>query len=219
MHDEFIILADDHPIFRDGMFALVRELLPHSRIASVDTFASAIEVARAGPSPPSMFIVDLFFGGESIASNLGKLREEFLFSSIVVVSMASDKASIDAVMNAGANGFVNKAASPNEIRDLLKAVRNGDVVVNMPFPARTMEAPTISPSPSPNLSQRQIDVLHLIADGRTNKEIAILLGISPFTVRIHVSAIFRTLGTTTRAGAVARGIALGLVPTSQTSTE
>ncbi|BCH66385.1 MULTISPECIES: response regulator transcription factor [Rhizobium/Agrobacterium group] len=214
MTDEFIIIADDHPIFREGIFALVRQLLPHSKIASTDTLDAALEIARANPFPPSMFILDLFFEGNNIVSNLRALREEFRLASIVVVTMASDKALVDTVMNAGINGFINKAALPDEIKEILRAVREGDVVVQVPVSTNA-----IASYASPALSQRQLDVLHLLAEGRTNKEIAIILGISPFTVRIHVSAIFRALGVATRAGAVTKGIAMGLVPTSPGSSE
>ncbi|MBB4010418.1 response regulator transcription factor [Allorhizobium taibaishanense] len=206
MTDDFIIIADDHPIFREGIFALVQQLLPLSRVEAADTFASALNIARLSPSPPSMFILDLFFDGVSIASSLRALRDEFRLASIVVITMASDRPLIDAVMAAGINGFINKAASPDEIKGILEAVREGEVVVQSPVQTTTICNPS-----APSLSQRQIDVLQLIAKGRTNKEIAIILGISPFTVRIHVSAVFRALGVGTRAGAVSKGIATGLI--------
>lgn len=213
MTDEFIIIADDHPIFREGIVALVQQLWPSSNIASAEKFGAALEVARANPAPPSMFILDLFFDGSSVASNLRALREEFRLASIVVITMASDKSLIDAVMAAGINGFINKAASPEEIRHILSAVRDGEVVVQVPAQTAVISSLTV-----PSLSQRQIDVLHLIAQGRTNKEIAIILGISPFTVRIHVSAVFRALGVGTRAGAVSRGISTGLIAAPFDST-
>jgi DNA-binding NarL/FixJ family response regulator len=205
MEKELVILADDHPLFRDGMSSLVRKLMPGARIEAVDSFTAALDVARKDLVPPNMFILDLFFGAANIASSLRSLREEFRLASIVVVTMATSKSVIEGVMAAGANGFINKATSPGEMVAALQAIRDGDIVVKLPY------SDDLHIESSPALSQRQAEVLALIAQGQSNKEIAIALGISPFTVRVHVSALFRALDVTTRAEAVSKGMAAGLL--------
>lgn len=203
LQEDTIIVADDHPVFRDGLTTLLTRMLPEAEITATDTFDDALAIARSKSEPPSMFILDLFFTRRSIKDALPALRREFASSSIVVVSMADDKITIDDVLACGVNGFINKAVRPEVLTEALAAVREGDVVTRVPEPDLIE---------TPSLTERQSEVLRHIAAGKSNKEIAIVLGISPFTVRIHVSALFRALGVTTRAAAVSQAVSDGLLP-------
>jgi DNA-binding NarL/FixJ family response regulator len=199
---EIVVIADDHPVFRDGLRTLIEHMVPDVTVATADTLDGALAIARSGAGRPSMFVLDLYFGHKSIKDTLPELRREFPGSAIVIVSMADDRATIDAVIACGVNAFINKSVTPHEIGRALQAVQEGEIVVAVPTPAVTPDA---------GLSERQHAVLQLIAQGQTNKEIAITLGISPFTVRIHVSALFRALGVSSRAAAVTKGVTAGLL--------
>lgn len=207
MQKDRVIVADDHPVFRDGLRRLVQRIVPASEIIEASSFQEMLAVARSGDAP-SLFLVDLYFSGESIQGSLAALRKEFSRSSIIVVSMVEDRDHADRVMAQGADGFLSKCVPPSELRNSIEAILKGEIVVRLQSGAPALITETDAP---PELSQRQREMLAFISQGKSNKEIAKVLNLSPFTVRIHVSALLRNLGVPTRAAAVAKGIEEGFL--------
>lgn len=165
-----------------------------------------LEVAAKGASP-LLFLLDLRFPGMDIDQAIPKLRIKYPLASIVIISMADDKRSIDHILDAGVDGFISKAATQQQIRDGIEAVMRGEFV-NVSVSGGVGE--TLSVSQFSTLTPRQMDVLRGIAEGHSNKLIAKNLGISPFTVRIHVSALLRELKLETRTAAAAMAMKYGL---------
>lgn len=196
-----IIVADDHPLFREAMVRTVQRVLPQAQLEEAGDLQQVLSLARQGEAPDTL-ILDLRFPGLDSLEQLAELRQQLRRTTLIIVSMVDDPTLIEHVMASGVDGFIGKSIAPDELGAALLAIREGEVLVKY-SPSGLL--PSLgSASELEQLTHRQHEVLRLIAQGKTNKEIARALDISPYTVRIHVSSLLKALNVTSRTAAAVK---------------
>ncbi|UVM47158.1 response regulator transcription factor [Pseudomonas brassicacearum] len=195
-----VIVADEHPLFREGMTLLLQRLVPEAMIEQAGSLEEVRTLVTNGHALDTL-ILDIRLPGLGSVSELAQLRQALKHTVMIVVSTLDDGDVIGRVMETGVDGFVGKSLSPEQVGKAIGAIRRGEVLVKYE-PSDPL--PLGSNDDMNKLTSRQREVWQLIAEGKTNKEIAAALEISPFTVRIHVSSLIRALNVPNRAVAAAR---------------
>ena len=194
-----IVLADDHAVVRSGL----RMLLDGERDFQVVAEAGDVESARryVRGHRPEVLVLDLNMPGCSSLEAIPVIRGESPDTQIVVLTMQQEPAFAREALGAGALGYVLKEAADDELVEAVRRAAAGESYLNPALGARIAAEPP--PGPPDNLSEREVDVLRLIALGHTNAEIAERLFLSVRTVETHRAHIQQKLGLSTRAELVA----------------
>ncbi len=214
MRDLRIMLVDDHEVVRLGLKALIGR---HPRFEVVGEAGTADEaLAKALVQKPDVVVMDVRLPGKSgidaTREIMGALPETKV---IVLTSYADDELLMDAVA-AGASGYVLKQIGSDDLVRALEAVARGEALLdpammNKAF-ARLREAARRDRGDAfKMLTEQEVKIVALVARGRTNREIAAELFLSPYTIKEHTSALYRKLGVRNRAEAVQRAQRLGLI--------
>jgi two-component system response regulator DesR len=191
-----VLVVDDHDVVHWGFRLMLGQMPWVERCLSARTGAEAVAVCRR--YEPHVALVDLFLGAESGPEICERLRAEAPAPRVLLMSGAGG-ISPRAARAAGAAGFISKDWSASEIAKMARMVGDGMEVF------KEARNPTV-----PTLTNRESEILSLIAGGATNREIAGTLYLSPHTVKEHTSTLYRKLGARNRADAVQRAQRLGL---------
>ncbi len=197
-----ILIADDHPLFRQAMREIVAELFtqrggPFTCLEAADT--DAMFESAAATDELDLLLLDLFMPGSSGLADLVTLRNCIPATPIVVVTSLDDPATVQRALACGVAGYVVKSASKDVMIGALQVVLGGGTYAPTgAVPGQ--QAPGAAADDA--LTPRQLAVLALLADGSSNKQIARDLDISDVTVKAHMTAILRKLGVATRCQAI-----------------
>jgi DNA-binding NarL/FixJ family response regulator len=208
-----ILIGDDHMLFRDGLRALFSSLPDVEVVGEAATGEEAVREAVA--LQPDVILMDLQMPGVNGVEATRRILHTSPHIGIVIVTMFEDDDSIFAAMRAGARGYVLKGAGQAEMLRAIRAVASGEALFSASI-ARRMINFFAAPKPAlpeqifPELTDRERQVLNLIAQGDNNTEIAEQLTLSSKTVRNHVSNIFSKLQVADRAHAIVRAREAGL---------
>ncbi|MCB1257698.1 MAG: response regulator transcription factor [Microthrixaceae bacterium] len=212
MSDETIrvLIADDHPMFRDGLRTV---LATEPSLEFVGESSDGHEaVAMAAELQPDVVVMDLHMPGINGIDATRQVVAASPHIGVLVLTMFDDEDSVFSAMRAGACGYLLKGAGHEEVVGAIRAVSNGAVIFG-PAIARRMQRFFAAPPPVktfPELTPREHEVLDLLARGCNNSDIGRGLGVSPKTVRNHVSNLLTKLQVADRAQAIIRARSAGL---------
>lgn len=188
---EQVLIAEDHDIYSDGLAMLVKQMSPNAQIHEARDYPSALEILKNNPKPQLAFF-DIKMPGATGLEGIELIKKQFPTLTIIVVSSLDFDSNIQQVINIGVNGFISKSADRDALKDAILRVLEGEVVVEVGAQHQAEHS----------LSKRQLQTLSYMALGKTNKEIAKALSISPHTAKEYVSKVIKTLGVENRTQAV-----------------
>ncbi|HEY1886830.1 MAG TPA: response regulator transcription factor [Roseiarcus sp.] len=210
-----LLIIDDHPVVRDGLAALLRQLGPEVTVLLAEGVSQGLGLADVHPDL-DVVILDLMMPGSDgfgALHEFGRLQPQL---PVVVLSSSEDPRDVRRALASGALGYIPKSAPPRTILAAVQFVLAGNVFVPTLMAqdtasTRDQAADHGFPKSGVSLTSRQIDVLRLLCEGRSNKEIARTLGVSQKTVKVHVTAIFKALNVANRVQAAAVADKAGLI--------
>lgn len=220
-----ILIADDHELFRDGLRLVLSELGPELTVIEASSYDQTLEIANREDGL-ELVLLDLVMPGMPWNEGLGAVKRRLPKVPVVILSASEDRRLVLEAVRLGAAGFIPKTSSSKVMLSALRLVMSGGVYLP---PALIDESSVVGGrggAPHADLSldstpltPRQREVLALLGQGKSNKEIARILNLSEGTVKLHVTAILKALNVSNRTGAVVAASRLGLTSLNRGDAE
>jgi two-component system, NarL family, response regulator len=200
-----VVIADDHSIVREGLSAVIHREPDMELVAEARSWPDAVD--KVLQTLPEIAVLDLHMHGMEPADGVAAIRTKCPTSQIIVYSAFSTDEEVYQVFSMGARGYVLKGESGREdLLQCIRAVSRGGIWIHPLAAARLAARAT-----APNLTPREIDVLHLMVVGKSNKEIGSSLEVTEGTVKVHVNHILTKLGVAGRVEATMVAVQRGIV--------
>ena len=208
-----VLLADDHPVVRRGLAALLGTLEEFEVVGEAEDGEAAVRETQL--TRPDVVLMDVRMPGIDGVEATRRIRRAVPETAVLVLTMYEDDATVFTAMQAGAQGYLLKGAEQEDIADAIRAVSRGQAIFGPGVAARLLQHfahPPAAAAPDlfPELTPREKDVLELLAQGRRTAEIATTLHLSPKTVSNNLTTIFAKLEVADRTSAVIRARERGL---------
>lgn len=200
-----ILIVDDHPLYREGLISALRSQMPGVETLGADSAEDGLGLLEAMPDT-DLVLIDLSLPGMDGFAALTAYGARFPLVPRMLISGHDAPHHVSRAFELGASGFMPKSLPVQAVSDAIAQVLRGEVFV----PPVDRAAVAAAPTPG-NLTLRQMEVLHLLGAGYTNKEIARALDITERTAKAHVGALFEALGTENRTQTVLAAQRLGLL--------
>jgi two-component system NarL family response regulator len=199
-----ILIADDHPVVREGLVALINRRPDMVVVAEASNGREAVEQFLR--HRPDVALVDLRMPEMDGVEAITAIRQKLPSARFIVLTTFDEDEDIYRGLRAGAKAYLLKDAPRDDLLKCIRAVHEGQTVIPLPIAAKLADRLTTS-----GLTRREIQVLQLVADGKGNKEIAVALSISEGTVKTHVSSILAKLHAADRTQAVTIALRRGIL--------
>lgn len=203
-----ILLVDDHQILREGIRRGL-EAAGEEVVGEGENGEEAVVLAR--DTSPDVILMDISMPVLDGVAATNRIVTENPSVKVVVLTMHDDVAKTRAALHAGAVGYLTKGTSMQEVLETIRAVVDGETVLSMDLAVSMLRAAQESGAVDDHLSERQIEILQIIADGKTTKEAAAALGISHKTVHNHLNSIYRKLDAQSLTQAVISAVRMGII--------
>jgi two-component system NarL family response regulator len=199
-----ILIADDHPVVRDGIIANVKPQPDMTVVASAGDGVEALELIKE--HLPDVVVLDLRMPRLDGLDVLKELSTSKLSSKVIIMTTFECEEDVNRAMKTGARGYLLKDSSQEEILDAIRRVNLGETYL----PARIVQK-IAAGLRNPELSPREIEVLQCVATGKSNKEIGVQLFIAEGTVKTHMKNVLEKLDVAGRTAAIKEAVHRGLV--------
>jgi DNA-binding NarL/FixJ family response regulator len=213
-----ILIVDDHALVRRGMSYVVREGFPNADVVEAESSAAALEALHGG-GPVDLALVDVRMPDYDGLELLRSMKAEWPDTPVVMISTYENAPYVKRALADGAAGYLLKDATPEDLAQAINVAMSGSGNVLSPRVIQNLFEDQEATGGSHNgrrneysLTQREHDILALLAEGRSNREIAGRLYLSEKTVKAHLAAIFRKLGVTNRTQAAMMAVQMGVGP-------
>jgi NarL family two-component system response regulator LiaR len=210
-----ILLVDDHKILRDGIRTILERTADFHVVGEADSGSDAVTMSRK--LNPDLVLMDIGLPGMNGIDATGEVLRHCPSTRVMMLSMYDDESSVVASFRSGARAFILKKASSSDLMDALRAVSKGGSYLSSQVSDHLLTRiqrgdleSKASPGPLDELSPRERQVLRLVAEGKTSKDIAVMLDLGLQTVRTYRKTLMKKIGVTNVASLTQVALAAGL---------